>query len=56
MYLKHNTVTEDIPIIIVIKAMGVETDQEIVQLVGSEAMYANGLAASLEVRPLLELS
>ena len=47
MYLKHNTFQEDLPIVIVLKAMGMETDQEIVQLVGSEGIYADGIAASL---------
>jgi DNA-directed RNA polymerase III subunit RPC2 len=28
--------------------MGIETDQEIVQLVGSEELFFNGLAGSLE--------
>jgi DNA-directed RNA polymerase III subunit RPC2 len=47
MYLKHNTFQEDLPIAIVLKAMGLETDQEIVQLVGSEPMYIDGVAPSL---------
>jgi hypothetical protein len=29
--------------------MGIETDQEIIQLVGCEPLYINGLAFSLEV-------
>ncbi|KAK2158794.1 hypothetical protein LSH36_164g11051 [Paralvinella palmiformis] len=47
-YLKHNTFTEDIPIVIVLKAMGVECDQEIVQLVGSEEKVLAAMAPSLE--------
>lgn len=47
MYLRHNTFQEDLPIAIVLKGMGMETDQEIVQLVGSEAMYLDGIAPSL---------
>lgn len=47
MYLKHNTFQEDLPVAIVLKAMGLETDQEIVQLVGSDPMYADGIAPSL---------
>ena len=31
-YLKHNSVSEDLPICIVFKAMGIECDQEIVQV------------------------
>lgn len=48
VYLKNNTLGEDIPIAIVLKAMAVESDQEMVQLVGSEAQLINALALSLE--------
>jgi DNA-directed RNA polymerase beta subunit len=34
--LQHNTFTEDLPLAVVMKAAGVETDQEIMQLIGSE--------------------
>lgn len=33
MYLRHNTFTEDLPIRIVLTAMGLESDQEMFQLV-----------------------
>lgn len=33
-YLKHNSMTEEIPIVIIFKAMGLVSDQEIVQLIG----------------------
>lgn len=33
-YLKHNSMTDDIPIAIIFKAMGITCDQEIVQFVG----------------------
>jgi DNA-directed RNA polymerase III subunit RPC2 len=36
VYMKNNTLGEDIPIVIILKAMGVESDLELVQLVGSE--------------------
>lgn len=36
VYLRHNTLGEDIPVVIVLKAMGMEADQEIVELVGSD--------------------
>ena len=39
---------QDIPIVIVLKAMGVECDQEIVQLVGSEEKVLAAMAPSLE--------
>ena len=48
-YLKHNTFTEDLPLVVVMKAMGVETDQEIMQLIGSEDEMACAAAA---VRPV----
>ena len=48
IYLKQNTLSEDVPIVIVMKAMGVESDQEIVQLVGSEQSYNDAMAPSLE--------
>ncbi|KAF3854660.1 hypothetical protein F7725_022715 [Dissostichus mawsoni] len=35
-YLKHNTLSEDAPIAIIFKGMGVESDQEIVQMIGTE--------------------
>ena len=34
-YLKHNSLADDIPIVVVFKAMGMFSDQEIVQLVGT---------------------
>ena len=36
-YLKHNSMTEDIPIVIIFKAMGITSDQEIMQLIGVDA-------------------
>jgi DNA-directed RNA polymerase III subunit RPC2 len=48
VYLKNNTLGEDVPIAIVLKAMGVESDIEAVQLVGSEDTIVNALALSLE--------
>ena len=35
-YLKHNVFEKDIPIAVVFKAMGVTSDQEIVQMVGTD--------------------
>lgn len=48
VYMKNNTLGEDIPIVIVLKAMGVESDLELVQLVGSEPEIVDALALSLE--------
>lgn len=49
LVLKHNSVTEDIPIVIVLKAMGVASDHEILLLVaGSDAQYQDEFAPNLE--------
>eukprot|EP00123_Amoebidium_parasiticum_P016330 comp23392_c4_seq1/m.38764 comp23392_c4_seq1/g.38764 ORF comp23392_c4_seq1/g.38764 comp23392_c4_seq1/m.38764 type:complete len:1167 (-) comp23392_c4_seq1:231-3731(-) len=47
-YLKHNSLTDDINVVIIIKAMGLESDQEIVQLVGSEHEFMDVFAPTLE--------
>lgn len=48
VYMKNNTLGEDIPITIILKAMGVESDLEMVQLVGSEPEIVNAMALSME--------
>jgi len=48
IYMKHNTLGDDIPIAICLKAMGVESDMELVQLVGSDPEIVDCLAPSLE--------
>jgi DNA-directed RNA polymerase III subunit RPC2 len=48
MYLKHNSIGDDVPIVVVLKAMGMECDQEIVQLVGTEQEILNMFSGSLE--------
>ena len=48
VYLKHNTLGDDIPITIIFKAMGVESDLEMAQLVGSEPEIIDCLALSME--------
>lgn len=47
-YLKHNSVSEDLPICIVFKAMGIESDQEIVQMIGTEDQVMTAFAPCLE--------
>nr|CAD7589432.1 unnamed protein product [Timema genevievae] len=47
-YLKHNTLQDDVPIAIIFKAMGVESDQEIVQMIGTEDKVLQRFAPSLE--------
>ena len=39
---------EDVPIVIVMKAMGIESDQEVTQLIGSEGAYTIRFAPSLQ--------
>jgi DNA-directed RNA polymerase III subunit RPC2 len=41
VYLRHNTLGDDVPISVVLKAMGMESDQEIVQLVGPEVQLSS---------------
>ncbi|KAK7813744.1 hypothetical protein U0070_001450, partial [Myodes glareolus] len=48
IYLRHNTLSEDIPIVIIFKAMGVESDQEIVQMIGTEEHVMAAFGPSLE--------
>ncbi|XP_048258371.1 DNA-directed RNA polymerase III subunit RPC2-like [Haliotis cracherodii] len=47
-YLKHNTFSEDIPVAVAFKAMGIECDQEIVQMIGSEEEVLAAMAPCLE--------
>ncbi|KAF1780026.1 DNA-directed RNA polymerase, subunit 2 [Phytophthora cactorum] len=48
VYLKSNSFGSDIPIVIVFRGMGVESDQEIVSLVGSESDICDAMSASFE--------
>jgi DNA-directed RNA polymerase III subunit RPC2 len=49
VYLKHNTLGDDVPVVVILKAMGVESDQEIAELVGSaDAQIANIFIHSME--------
>lgn len=47
LYLHHNTLESDINIAIVLRAMGVETDQEIIQLVGTDPRFVDGMAGTI---------
>ncbi|CAM9294718.1 unnamed protein product [Chrysoparadoxa australica] len=47
-YLKHNTLGDDIPVVVALKAMGLESDQEISGLVGSEPEVKDVFNASIE--------
>ncbi|CAH3117459.1 unnamed protein product [Pocillopora meandrina] len=46
--LKHNAMSEDVPVVVIFKAMGMECEQEIVQMVGCEEEVISTFAPSLE--------
>ncbi|KAI9673312.1 MAG: DNA-directed RNA polymerase III core subunit ret1 [Trizodia sp. TS-e1964] len=49
IYLKHNILNEDIPIVIIFKAMGISTDQEVMLLVaGTDAVYQDEFSVNFE--------
>ena len=55
LFMKHNTLGDDMPIVIVLKAMGIQSDQEIVAMVGSEPDVVDAMAASLEDSSALKI-
>ncbi|ODQ63146.1 DNA-directed RNA polymerase III [Nadsonia fulvescens var. elongata DSM 6958] len=49
IYLKHNSVSEEIPIVLVLKAAGIVTDYEILQLVaGADSQFQDLFAVNFE--------
>ncbi|GAQ79190.1 DNA-directed RNA polymerase III subunit 2 [Klebsormidium nitens] len=48
IFLRHNTFGDEVPIVVVLKAMGMASDQEIVQMVGMDPVYADLLAPSIQ--------
>ena len=49
IYVKHNSLNEDIPIVVVFRAMGIQSDKEILQLVaGQDETYAELFSINLE--------
>ncbi|XP_039164351.1 DNA-directed RNA polymerase III subunit 2-like [Eucalyptus grandis] len=48
MYLQLNQFAKNIPIMIVMKAMGMESDQEVVQMIGRDPRYSALLLPSIE--------
>ncbi|KAL6941702.1 DNA-directed RNA polymerase III core subunit ret1 [Hanseniaspora osmophila] len=49
IYLKHNSISEEVPIVIVLKACGIISDLEIVQLVcGNDSTYQELFAVNFE--------
>ena len=55
IYMKHNTFTEDIPIAIIFKALGVSAEQEIFQLVGTQKVFLEILSMSLQETSTLNI-
>ncbi|KAI3843089.1 hypothetical protein MKX03_018344 [Papaver bracteatum] len=48
IYLQLNQFSKKVPIMVVMKAMGIESDQEVVQMVGRDPRYANMLLPSIQ--------
>ncbi|CAI4902597.1 BPG_G0051720.mRNA.1.CDS.1 [Saccharomyces cerevisiae] len=56
IYLKHNSIAEEIPIAIVLKACGILSDLEIIQLVcGNDSSYQDIFAVNLEESSKLDI-
>ncbi|PRP77129.1 DNA-directed RNA polymerase III subunit RPC2 [Planoprotostelium fungivorum] len=55
LYLRINTFTDDIPIIVVLKAMGMQSDQQIISFIGSKQDFVDGIAASFQECYSLEI-
>lgn len=50
IYLKHNSLSEDIPVVIVLRAMGIQSDHEILLLTaGNDAQYQDEFAQNMEL-------
>ncbi|EZG46753.1 DNA-directed RNA polymerase beta subunit [Gregarina niphandrodes] len=47
-YLRHNSFVDDIPVVIALKAMGFETDQEILQMIGTSKHHAECIHLSMQ--------
>jgi len=48
IYLKHNKISENINIVILIRAFGVETDKDIMQMISSDPHYAEAMLPSFQ--------
>ncbi|KAG8215224.1 beta and beta-prime subunits of DNA dependent RNA-polymerase [Butyriboletus roseoflavus] len=49
IYLRHNSIHEDVPVVIVLKALGIQSDKEILLLTaGTTDAYKSAFAANLE--------
>ncbi|XP_028403072.1 DNA-directed RNA polymerase III subunit RPC2-like isoform X2 [Dendronephthya gigantea] len=54
-YLSHNSLNEDAPVVVIFKAMGIATDQEIMQMIGSEESVTSAFMASFEEAQRLKI-
>jgi len=48
LHLRHNAFTEDVNVVIIMRAMGVQSDQEVLQLVGGGEVFAGRLMSTLQ--------
>ncbi len=48
LHLQHNTIGDDVPIVVAFRAMGVTSDAEIISLIGSDPEFVELMSASLE--------
>ena len=49
IFLKHNVLNEDVPVVIVLKAMGIQSDREIMLLVaGEDEVYQDTFSVNFE--------
>mmetsp|Transcript_10383 Transcript_10383/g.31241 ORF Transcript_10383/g.31241 Transcript_10383/m.31241 type:complete len:1166 (-) Transcript_10383:34-3531(-) len=48
VFLRHNAFQDDVNIVVVMKAMGAESDQEIIQMVGEDEKYAALLVPTIQ--------
>jgi DNA-directed RNA polymerase III subunit RPC2 len=55
MYLKHNSLGDEIPIVIILKAMGMESDQEIVQFIAGGPVAASASEGGDDALALTDL-
>jgi len=56
MYLKQNSISEDVPIVVLFKAMGIQSDREIFELVaGDDPDYGDMFAINLEECAKMEI-
>ena len=47
-YMKHNSFENEIPIFAIFKALGIQSEQEIAQMIGSEPVYLEAISLSMQ--------